>query len=61
MWIGSSFQWDVRNQGALNMKEWIDSRLSIIKHKRNHDVDGQVVLFLNLLWSIWLARNSLVF
>lgn len=60
-WFGSVFQWTVEAHDVSNIKGWMESRLDDLKQKCGDELDFQIGLFFNMLWSIWLMRNRFVF
>lgn len=60
VWFGSPLQWSTLQETQISFFDWFVGKMTLLGAK--DDEDGSLTgLFLNLLWSIWNARNQFVF
>lgn len=59
-WFGSIFQWVLDGNPEIHMKDWVFSRIDVLKHAKG-DFAEKISCFFYHLWTVWVCRNKFLF
>ena len=61
VWFESNFHWHVNSTFVYGIRDWVESRIDILKRERVDNFDDVLADFFNLVWGIWISRNKAIF